>query len=75
MELQIVEFLNHWGSGWIDPVTVFISKELFLIILWTLITFIILFSDKRKGKRVLIAVSIVIFAFFCQRRSDKKLFG
>jgi undecaprenyl-diphosphatase len=64
MELSIVEYLNHVWFGWVNPVTVFVSNELFLIILWTLITLAILFLDKRSGKKVLLAVVIALILHF-----------
>jgi len=64
MESAIVKFLNQWRSDWINYVAVFISEELFLVILWTSITFIILFSDKRNGKKVSIAVIVALILHF-----------
>ncbi len=64
MELQIVKFLNQLWFDWIDPATSFISDELFLILLWTLITFAIFILDKRNGKKVLLAVIVALILHF-----------
>ena len=64
MELQIVELFNQIWSGWINPLTDFVSNELFLVFLWTAITLFIFISDKRTGKKVLFAVIIALILHF-----------
>lgn len=64
MELQIVKFLNQLWFSWINPTTSFISGEIFLILLWTLITFAIFILDKRNGKKVLLAVIVALILHF-----------
>jgi len=65
MEYKIVLFFNQLGYGsFIDNITAFISQIPFLIVLWAILAFIILFTDKEKGKWVFVAVLIALALHF-----------
>lgn len=65
MEYRIVLFLNQLGQGsFIDNITALISQIPFLIVLWAILAFIVLFTDRKKGKWVFIAVLVALALHF-----------
>lgn len=64
MEFAIVKFLNHLGSSWIDPITIFISSNTLLGILGIIITAYFFIFDKKNGKKIAIAAAIAIGLHF-----------
>lgn len=60
IDLEIVKFLNHWGSPWIDSLTELVSSNFLLIILAVLITAYFLIFDKKDGTKIALAISIAI---------------
>ncbi len=64
MEFEIVKFLNHLGSPWIDPVTIFISSNTLIGILGIIITGYFLIWDKNNGKKIAIAAALAVGSHF-----------
>lgn len=64
MEFEIVKFLNHLGSGWIDPATVFVSSNTLLGIVGIIITVYFFIYDKKNGKRIAVASVIAMVLHF-----------
>lgn len=64
MELEIVKFLNHLGSPWIDPITIFISSNTLLGIIGIIITAYFFIWDKKNGKKIAVAAAIAIGLHF-----------
>jgi len=78
MDLEIANYLNSiWAGTFVDSFTRFISSYLFLWILWSVLTLLVYFLDKKNhGEKVLLAVIIaVIFHFLISDLFFKNLLG
>lgn len=64
MEFEIVKFLNQLGSGWVDPITIFINSNTLLGIVGIIITAYFFLFDKKNGKRIAIAAAIAVGLHF-----------
>lgn len=64
MEFEIVKFLNHLGSPWIDSITILISSNTLLGILGIIITAYFFVRDKKNGGKIAIAAIIAIGLHF-----------
>lgn len=78
MDLEITVYLNNlWLGTFVDSITKFISSYFFLWLLWSILTFLVFFFDKKNhGKKVLLAVIIaIIFHFLISELFFKNLLG
>lgn len=64
MELEIVKYLNRFGFGRIDYFTDFFSNEIFLTVLWTVVTLLFVFFDKKHGKKIFWMVIVALTLHF-----------
>jgi undecaprenyl-diphosphatase len=62
MDFAIVKFFNQLGLGIIDPITIGISRGIYVIIFLT--AFVFLFFDKKNGKKVFVGILIAIVLHF-----------
>jgi len=76
MELKIVKFFNHLGSGGMNKLTDFISRIRFLIIFWTILALGFLIFDTESGKKIFFGILIAsILHFIISEGIIKHLFS
>jgi undecaprenyl-diphosphatase len=64
MELAIIKYLNQFGFDRVNFLTSFLSNELFLILLWTIVTLLFLFFDKKDGRKIFSMVVVALLLHF-----------
>ena len=64
-EIEMVRNINQFGAGGIvDIITSFISDQVFLIVLWSILITLAFIIDKKNGKLLLVAVTIGLALHF-----------
>ena len=64
IDFEVVKFLNHLGSPWIDPATKLISSNLLLVVLWIAVTAGFLVYDKKNGRKIAAAAIVAFILHF-----------
>ncbi len=64
MELSVVRFLNGLGRGAIDPFTELVCQVPFLVLLWVACAALVVWRDKRDGRRAAVTVLAALVLHF-----------
>lgn len=64
LDVHGVRFFNQWGSPWMDALTILVSNEIFLALVWTVIALAIVLRDKKQGQNVATTVLIALSLHF-----------
>jgi undecaprenyl-diphosphatase len=64
LDLSIVQFFNHLGSPWIDALTILVSNEIFLVLVWMAIMMTVVWYDKNQGRKVTYTVLVALSLHF-----------